>query len=64
MLTFRRTAASTRGDPMTPLSWQELEGKFLMATAKALQPARQVQVLDAIRLLRDGDIAPLREALR
>jgi 2-methylcitrate dehydratase PrpD len=53
-----------KGDPMTPLSWQELEGKFLMATAKALQPARQVQVLDAIRLLRDGDIAPLREALR
>ena len=53
-----------RGDPSTPLSWEELQAKFLMATARALHPARQTEVLEAIRHLRDGDLAPLCVALR
>lgn len=53
-----------RGDPFTPLSREDLETKFLVATAKALGPARQAEVLGAIEHLRNGDIEPLRAALR
>ena len=53
-----------RGDPGRPLSWAELEAKFLTATAASLPAASQRTMLVAIERLRGGDLQPLRAALR
>ena len=53
-----------RGDPATPLSWRELETKFMTATARALRPLHQHAVLDAMAHLRSGNLEPLRLAMK
>lgn len=53
-----------RGDPTRPLSWSELQSKFITATRDALPLRMQGRVLKAADLLRQGDLEPLRAALR
>lgn len=53
-----------RGDPTRPLSWSELQSKFITATRESLPLRLQGRVLKAADLLRQGDIEPLRAALR
>lgn len=60
---LRSPVTDPRGDPATALSWQELEAKFLLATRPLLGPQRQDQLLQAVHRLRQGDLAPLRQAL-
>lgn len=52
-----------RGDPSSAMSTDELKKKFLMATRHALAPARQVEVLEAVEKLRQGELMPLKVAL-
>src|SRR5215813_8891830 len=45
-----------KGDPHLPLTWEELRGKFRMATAGTMTPDAQAQVLDAVEKFRGGDL--------
>src|SRR5262249_6241278 len=53
-----------KGDPHLPLTWEELRGKFRMATAGTMTSDAQTHILDAVDMLRRGDLFPLRAALR
>jgi len=52
-----------RGEATDPLSWQELEEKFLTASRNIATQGQQAEILDAARQLKDGDIAPLMACL-
>jgi len=60
---FESPVTMPRGDPADPLSWSDLQGKFMTATRHALSSVRQRNLLDAVDRLRDGDLRPLRVAL-
>jgi 2-methylcitrate dehydratase PrpD len=65
--TGRRFSSPTTeplGDPDRPLSWLDLEEKFLQASRGTLAAERQREVLEAFERLRGGDLGPLRAALR
>ena len=61
---FTSPITDPRGDPRRPLSWDALQSKFIMATRHALPLRLQGRVLKAVDYLRQGDLAPLRAALR
>ena len=52
-----------RGEATDPLSWQELEEKFLTASRHVATQDQRAEILEAARQLRDGDIAPLMACL-
>ena len=60
---FESPVTTPRGDPDSPLSWAELETKFLIATRKLFTPAKQQEFLQAIDRLRAGELHDLRMAL-
>jgi 2-methylcitrate dehydratase PrpD len=60
---FESPVTVPRGDPSTPLSWDELRAKLVAATKRVLAPVRQDELLRALDSLRDGDLVPLRAAL-
>lgn len=60
---FESPVTTPRGDPDSPLSWAELETKFLTSTRKLFAPAKQQELLQAIERLRAGELHGLRMAL-
>ncbi|MGL4527301.1 MAG: MmgE/PrpD family protein [Aestuariivirga sp.] len=60
---FESPVTTPRGDPASPLSWDERITKFRTATRHNLEPARQEALLAAIESLRAGTLTPLRAAL-
>lgn len=52
-----------RGEASAPPSWADLEGKFHQASRFAATPAQQDTLIAACNRLRDGDHAPLLDAL-
>jgi 2-methylcitrate dehydratase PrpD len=62
--TFQSDITDARGDPATPLSWEELEAKFRTATRACMPAQRQQELLLAARRFRRGDISDLRRAIR
>lgn len=61
---FRSQLTDPRGDPLTPLSWSELEAKFTTATRDALSVDRQELILSGVRRWHAGDLQNLRNAVR
>ena len=53
-----------RGDPARALTWSALQSKFITATRKTLPGPLQERILKSVDLLREGDLEPLRAALR
>jgi 2-methylcitrate dehydratase PrpD len=53
-----------RGEPTNPLSWQDLERKFLIATARMIDESTAEEILSAARAVRSGDFRPLAAILR
>ncbi|WP_315138742.1 MmgE/PrpD family protein [Achromobacter marplatensis] len=51
-----------RGDPVQPLTWEDLVAKFRQATAHTMGTQQQA-VLDSLERFAQGDTAPLRQAL-
>jgi len=60
---FESPVTMPRGDPDDPLSWAELEAKFMAATRHTLTLAQQHKITAAIDRLKHGDPDPLRSAL-
>lgn len=60
---FASPLTDPRGDPSTPLGWDQLCGKFRAASAHTLAPAQQEAVIDGVLRFREGDAGPLRRAL-
>ena len=53
-----------RGDPSEPLSWDDLIDKFTTATRHRLDDRARRRLMETFAALRDGAVAPLRQALR
>jgi 2-methylcitrate dehydratase PrpD len=60
---YESAITAPRGEATDPLSWQELEEKFLTASRHVATEGQQAEVLEAARQLKDGDIAPLMASL-
>jgi 2-methylcitrate dehydratase PrpD len=60
---YESAVTAPRGEATDPLSWQELEEKFLTASRHIATQGQQAEILDAARQLKDGDIAPLMACL-
>lgn len=61
--TLTSPVTAPRGEASAPPSWADLEGKLRQASRFAATPAQQDALIDACNRLRDGDHAPLLEAL-
>lgn len=61
--TLTSPVTAPRGEASAPPSWTELEGKLRQASRFAARPAQQDQLIVACNRLRDGDHAPLLDAL-
>jgi len=61
---FTSGITDARGEAHTPLSWDDLEVKFLTATRNVMTAARQQEMLAGMRKLGEGCLAPLRASLR
>ena len=59
---FTSDLTDPRGDPVTALSWGDLEAKFRAATRSHMRVEQQQEILTAVSKLREGDINPLRLA--
>jgi 2-methylcitrate dehydratase PrpD len=60
---YESAITAPRGEATDPLSWQDLEGKFVTASRLVATQGQQAEILDAARQLKDGDIAPLMACL-
>jgi 2-methylcitrate dehydratase PrpD len=60
---YESAVTAPRGEATDPLSWQELEEKFLTASRHIATQSQQAEILDAARRLKDGDIAPFMTCL-
>lgn len=60
---FERTVLMPKGEPSNPMSWQDIERKFLTVTEGRVDASTVERLLDSVLALRKGDIAPLRSTL-
>jgi 2-methylcitrate dehydratase PrpD len=60
---FTSPVTAPRGEASAPPSWAELEGKLQQASRFTATPAQQAELIAACNRLRDGDHAPLLDAL-
>jgi len=60
---YESEVTAPRGEATQPLSWQELEEKFLTASRKVASAEQQIQVLAAVRKLKEGNAADLMSKL-
>jgi hypothetical protein len=60
---FTSPLTAPRGEASAPPSWAELEGKLRQASRVIATPAQQGELIAACNRLRDGDHAPLLDAL-
>jgi 2-methylcitrate dehydratase PrpD len=58
------TVLAPRGEPTNPMSWQDLERKFLIATGRTIDESTAEEILSAARAVRSGDFRPLAAILR
>lgn len=57
------TVLAPRGEPVNPMSDEDLAAKFFTIAARRISPAASTALLDAFAALRSGEIAPLLAAL-
>jgi 2-methylcitrate dehydratase PrpD len=60
---YESEVTSPRGEATQPLSWQELEEKFLTASRNVASGAQQTELLAAVRKLKEGNAADLMSML-
>ena len=60
---FERLVESPRGDPGNPMSREELQAKFRIATRRTMGREEQEELLSTVDSLAAGDLAPLLRAL-
>jgi 2-methylcitrate dehydratase PrpD len=60
---FERTVLAPKGEPANPMTWDDIDAKFLAVAHERVAPSIARQIRDAIGALQTGDIAPLRLAL-
>jgi 2-methylcitrate dehydratase PrpD len=58
------TVLAPRGEPTNPMSWQDLERKFLIATGRVIDESTAEEILSAARAVRSGDFRQLAAILR
>jgi 2-methylcitrate dehydratase PrpD len=61
---FSETVLAPRGEPTNPMSWNDLERKFLIATGRMIDQSFAESVLSASRKVRSGEFRPLAAVLR
>jgi hypothetical protein len=60
---YESDVTAPRCEATQPLSWQELEAKFLTASSRVADAEQQAEVLGAVRMFREGDAADLMRTL-
>jgi 2-methylcitrate dehydratase PrpD len=60
---FERTVLNPKGEPVNPMTWEDIETKFRAIADGRISIAAADQMLGAIEALRAGDVAPLRALL-
>ncbi len=58
---FVSEPTSPAGEPL--MTWDQLEAKFKATTRLAMSPAQATFVLEAIAMMKSGDMTPLRDCL-
>jgi len=61
--TFESPVVAPRGEASNPMSWNDICGKFAVATAAVMQAHQQQEVISAVEDVLDGNLAPLLAAL-
>lgn len=61
---FESPVTTPRGEPTNPMSWEDLQKKFLTATRGIMTTQQQRDMLDAVDRLGGGDLDPLIRILR
>ena len=57
--TFERSMMRPKGEPANPMTWDDLDAKFLAIADGRIGAVAMEQIRSAIQALRMGDIAPL-----
>jgi 2-methylcitrate dehydratase PrpD len=57
---FERTVLTPKGEPVNPMSWDDIERKFLTVAPGCVDASTVEKIRDAIHALQNGDITPLR----
>ena len=57
---FERTVLMPKGEPVNPMSWDDIERKFLTVAPGCVDASTVEKIRDAIHALQKGDITPLR----
>jgi len=60
---FDRTVLMPRGEPVNPMTWEDIDAKFLTIAAERIDVPTANGIRSAIAALRAGDIAPLQSIL-
>ncbi len=60
--TFERTVLAPKGEPVNPMTWEDIEAKFQAIARGRLSSGAASRVRAAIDGLRDGDVTPLMTA--
>ena len=60
--TFERTVLAPKGEPVNPMTWEDIDAKFHAIARGRLSSQATGQIRGAIGALRAGDIAPLKAA--
>jgi 2-methylcitrate dehydratase PrpD len=61
--TFERTVLMPKGEPLNPMTWEDIESKFRAIAGGRVGAPTADGIRGAIQALRTGDIAPLRSVL-
>jgi 2-methylcitrate dehydratase PrpD len=61
--TFERTVLMPKGEPANPMTWDDIDAKYLAIADGRISASTSGAIRSAVQALREGDVAPLRAVL-